>query len=149
MNYRNDTTGAIETKASIIAQYPNTSFPKPVQDSDIESLGYKTIYPSVGPSTTKPYEFAQHDGIELVDGKWTYKWKKTTATDSEKANIDAEEAAAVRGSRTQALAESDWTQTRDLTLSNDADWKTYRQALRDIPTQSGFPHTITWPTKPS
>ena len=29
------------------------------------------------------------------------------------------------------------------------DMKTYRQALRDVPTQAGFPHTITWPTKPS
>ena len=47
------------------------------------------------------------------------------------------------------LKESDWTQYRDVALSNDADWKTYRQALRDIPTQSGFPETITWPTKPS
>ena len=34
--------------------------------------------------------------------------------------------------RDKLLAESDWTQSRDVTLSNDSDWKTYRQALRDI-----------------
>ena len=30
-----------------------------------------------------------------------------------------------------------------------SDWKIYRQALRDVPTQAGFPGSITWPTKPS
>ena len=38
----------------------------------------------------------------------------------------------LRDVRNQILAQSDWTQSRDVTLSNDADWKTYRQALRDI-----------------
>ena len=54
----------------------------------------------------------------------------------------------VRSQRNMLLQQSDWTQSRDVTLSNDADWKTYRKALRDIPTQSGFPKTITWPTAP-
>ena len=39
----------------------------------------------------------------------------------------------LREVRNKLLAESDWTQNRDVTLSNDADWKTYRQALRDLP----------------
>ena len=39
----------------------------------------------------------------------------------------------LREMRDNLLAESDWTQSRDVTLSNDADWKTYRQALRDLP----------------
>ena len=29
------------------------------------------------------------------------------------------------------------------------DWRTYRQALRDVPAQSGFPTSVTWPTEPS
>jgi len=39
----------------------------------------------------------------------------------------------LREIRDKLLAESDWTQSRDVTLSNDADWKKYRQALRDLP----------------
>ena len=35
-----------------------------------------------------------------------------------------------------------------LTLANDADWQTYRQALRDVPTQEGFPWSVTWPEQP-
>ena len=38
----------------------------------------------------------------------------------------------LRAVRDGMLSNSDWTQNRDVTLSNDADWKTYRQSLRDI-----------------
>jgi hypothetical protein len=54
----------------------------------------------------------------------------------------------VRSLRDSLLKESDWTQNRDINLSNDSEWVTYRQALRDLPTQSGWPLDVTWPTKP-
>ena len=54
--------------------------------------------------------------------------------------------AAVRAQRDGKLSETDWRAGSDLTIS-DA-WKTYRQALRDVPTQSD-PDNITWPTEPS
>lgn len=50
--------------------------------------------------------------------------------------------------RSIKLAESDWTQNRDVTLSNDADWKTYRQALRDITKTYTSVDDVVWPTKP-
>ena len=46
--------------------------------------------------------------------------------------IDALKLEDLRVERNNKLTLSDWTQSRDVTLSNDADWKTYRQALRDI-----------------
>ena len=52
----------------------------------------------------------------------------------------------VRSERNSLLAKCDWRASSDLTLS-DA-WKTYRQALRDITTQTD-PDNITWPTEPS
>ena len=52
----------------------------------------------------------------------------------------------IRTERNGKLAATDWRASSDLTLS-DA-WKTYRQALRDVPTQSD-PDNITWPTEPS
>ena len=55
----------------------------------------------------------------------------------------------VRSERDILLIETDWTQGRDGVLSNDAEWKTYRQALSDLSSQSGFPSNVTWPTKPS
>lgn len=52
----------------------------------------------------------------------------------------------VRAERDEKLAATDWRASSDLTLSTE--WATYRQALRDIPSQEGFPNTITWPTEP-
>ena len=60
--------------------------------------------------------------------------------------ILADKWAGIRRERNGKLAATDWRAGSDLTLS-DA-WKTYRQALRDVPTQSD-PDNITWPTEPS
>jgi len=56
-------------------------------------------------------------------------------------------AVSVREERDAKLAETDWMASSDLTMSSE--WVSYRSSLRDVPTQSGFPNTITWPTKPS
>ena len=55
----------------------------------------------------------------------------------------------VRNLRNRLLIESDWTQNRDVVLSNDAEWKTYRQALRDLPANTSDWTNPPWPTKPS
>jgi hypothetical protein len=62
------------------------------------------------------------------------------------AQILADKWKSVRAERDNKLYLTDWRASSDLTLS-DA-WKTYRQALRDVPTQSD-PDKITWPTEPS
>ena len=54
----------------------------------------------------------------------------------------------VRTIRNAKLAETDWTQSRDVTLTNDADWATYRQALRDITDSATSLDDVTWPEKP-
>ena len=53
----------------------------------------------------------------------------------------------VRRLRNGLLAASDWTQVADAPVDQAA-WATYRWALRDIPTQAGFPKTIDWPAVP-
>ena len=50
----------------------------------------------------------------------------------------------VRQVRNQKLAETDWTQNRDVTLSNDGAWATYRQALRDITDSATSLEDVTW-----
>jgi len=62
------------------------------------------------------------------------------------AQILAEKWAGIRAQRNYKLLDTDWRASSDLTLSDE--WKTYRQALRDVPTQSD-PDNITWPTEPS
>ena len=60
-------------------------------------------------------------------------------------------ARAVDAIRTQLLADSDWTQLLDapLTPAKQSEWATYRQALRDIPTQPGYRGSVSWPVKPT
>ena len=60
----------------------------------------------------------------------------------------AEEWAALREKRDALLAGSDWTQIGDVTLDNAAAWRTYRQALRDLPANTADPENPTWPSKP-
>ena len=52
-----------------------------------------------------------------------------------------------RQARDQYLQECDWTQIPDCTADKEA-WAQYRQALRDITSQAGFPVNIQWPTRP-
>ena len=53
----------------------------------------------------------------------------------------------VRQERNALLVSSDWTQVADAPVDQAA-WATYRQDLRDVPQQAGFPTTVVWPTKP-
>ena len=75
-----------------------------------------------------------------IDGEWFTNWVITQIPDSEKA-IE------IRNQRNEKLSQSDWTQVADSPVDKQA-WATYRQALRDITTQSGFPWTVTWPDAP-
>jgi len=54
----------------------------------------------------------------------------------------------VRTKRDKLLAESDWTQVADAPVDKAA-WATYRQSLRDIPQQAGFPTNVVWPVEPN
>lgn len=80
-------------------------------------------------------------------------------TAEEEAIRDAEEAAyatgandrkaaEVRSERNTKLVATDWTQTADVPQAIKDSYAPYRQALRDVTTQSGFPWTITWPDAP-
>lgn len=51
--------------------------------------------------------------------------------------------------RNRLLVASDWTQMPDVPLSTKAEWAEYRQLLRDVPQQSGFPDAVSWPIPPS
>lgn len=85
------------------------------------------------------------DLVEATEGGigWTYDGENfTKPTDS-----SIEQAKSVREQRNQKLNESDWTQIADSTADKAA-WATYRQALRDITAQTGFPWTIEWPDAP-
>ena len=115
-----------------------------------------------GPQATggTVYQYSQSAGIEQKeDGKWFTKYvlgpiftdnEEKTAAEQEaeyKARKDAEHGAVIRADRNRRLNESDWTQVEDSPVDKAA-WATYRQALRDVPSQAGFPWNVNWPEKP-
>jgi hypothetical protein len=124
----------------------------------MEAIGVDPVLE--GPQATggTVYQYSQAAGVEQLDGKWYTKYTlgpvftdgETTAAEQEtayKAMKDAEQAKSVRDDRTKRLSDSDWTQITDST-ADKLTWATYRQALRDIPAQAGFPWTIDWPEVP-
>jgi hypothetical protein len=67
--------------------------------------------------------------------------------DEAKTAKDAEQAKSVRTTRDEKLKDSDWTQVADAPVDKTV-WATYRQELRDLTKQSGFPWEVTYPTQP-
>jgi hypothetical protein len=83
----------------------------------------------------------------LTNGVWLQQYVVTDMDAEQIAAKDAEQAQAVRSERNAKLAETDWTQLVDSPVDHAA-WFAYRQALRDITAQPGFPSAVDWPTKP-
>jgi hypothetical protein len=99
-----------------------------------------------------PEYAAQHSYILLPDGFGIgssfdgITWNRPPAPDPQ--IVSATRAAYERKVRDTLLKETDWTQSVDISGDVKALWAPYRQALRDVPTQSGFPFNIAWPTPP-
>lgn len=84
-----------------------------------------------------------------VDHGWTFDGTTFTAPPQPSAEeLRAQEAASARAFRDQLLAQTDWTQAADVPQATKDKWAPYRQALRDVPQQPGFPENIQWPAKP-
>lgn len=112
----------------------------------LTELGATVVLEGAQASPTR-YQTAFRDGVEQIDGKWYTKYSVADMDDEAKTAKDTEQAKSIRNSRTEKLKDSDWTQIADSTADKTA-WATYRQALRDITTQSGFPWEVTWPDAP-
>lgn len=113
----------------------------------MEIIGVDPVFESPTPVTSSPYEYVSRQGVEQIDNKWYKKYIVQTLDDAGKKIKDDEIANAVRNTRNTLLNQSDWTQLADAPVDKTI-WATYRQELRDIPSQTGFPHNVVWPNKP-
>jgi len=130
----------------------------------LDALGADVVLEGPQASGGTVYQYSQAAGVEQIDGKWYTKYilgpvftdraatetqAAQTAVEQEtayKATKDAEQAKSVRASRDTKLSETDWRFRSDMTPSQA--WKDYCQALRDVPTQTGFPWEVIWPDAP-
>jgi len=165
MQIRVKESGAVMYQDEFRRLHTGLGLPKVLTEAIINEWGGDIVFE--GPQATggTVYQYSQRSGVEQLDGKWYTKYilgpvftdtpatelqPAKTAAENEaeyKARKDAEQAKSVRATRTEKLKDCDWTQIADSTADKTA-WATYRQALRDITGQAGFPWTITWPDAP-
>lgn len=104
------------------------------------------IDPKKGLSARWTFTAPPTDGPhKWVNGSWSPRASEPPAS-TYGVNTDELEAT-VRDMRNALLAASDWTQVADAPVDQVA-WAEYRQALRDVPSQEGFPMQVEWPVKP-
>ena len=161
MQVRIRETGAVMYESEFRAHQKANGGPTWGQTTEeiLDSLGADVVFE--GPQATggTVYQYSMPDGVEQIEGKWYTKHilgpvftdtENATAAEVEaayKAMKDAQQAKSVRQTRGDKLKDSDWTQVSDAPVDKAA-WATYRQALRDVTGQQGFPWTIQWPEMP-
>jgi hypothetical protein len=120
-------------------EYPDTSFPAAPTAELLAAFGVYKVVEETAP-TVDSKTHRQSQSIQEIDGVWTQVWElQQLPQDTASANV--------RGHRDRLLTASDWTQVADAPVDKDA-WATYRQALRDVSSQDGFPWSVEWPTQP-
>lgn len=127
-----DKKGAITDSVSVIPELRD-KYPDYIEVS--ESVGVLTHY--ISNDRCMPIGTAPSDAHVF-----SYENKQWELSD-EKAKDG------VRAQRETLLKQSDWTQLPDVPLSTKEAWSAYRQALRDITDQPGFPLHVVWPVQPS
>ena len=146
MEIRIQSTGAVVQEQEFRAMFPNTSLPNPLTESAINGLGGDVGFEGPQPATTR-YQIVSRQGVIELGGKWYSNYVAVDLSPEACTALDASQAAAVRADRNARLAACDWTQVADAPVDK-AVWATYRQELRDISSQPGFPWEITWPDAP-
>jgi hypothetical protein len=160
MEYRIQSTGEVKTQGDVRRMHSNTSLPR-VWDANVcSALGIDPVLEAPKPEVTGYTQAVRNGATQDANGNWVQAWSVVdmfqdytddegvthTKADQEaayQADLDAKAAASVRATRDVKLAETDWTGMSDVTMT--AEMATYRQALRDITAQAGFPNTVEWP----
>lgn len=135
-----DGTPAIYPLANLSSDNPQTSFPRNITD---ELLATYNVYPFTRSDipTFDPLVSELQDGDFSQDsnGNWLLSYRVVNySTDLASSSV--------RQERNSLLQQTDYLALSDNTL--DSDMRIYRQSLRDISTQAGFPYNVVWPSKP-
>ena len=127
---------------------PDMSLPVDLRDNDRLPDGFVFVRfveaPRHDENTHKLVEF----GPVKQDGEWVYGYTAKPLNKTELKQAAERAAINARATRNRLLADCDWTQLPDAVVDKQA-WSKYREALRGISKQKGFPLSIEWPTMPT
>ena len=166
--YRNRSTGEVKTQGEIRRSMPNTSLPRVWTSSICDSLGIDPVLAAPAPAASGEYKVVSRNGVvQDANGNWVEAYverdmfadyvdedgvtvTKASQEEAYTARKDAEAATAARAERDKLIASCDWMAIKAFEAGTGVatEWATYRQALRDVSAQEGFPNDITWPEKP-
>lgn len=126
---------------------PNTSFPSRISEAMMAEFGMVPVTERPVPDFDPLTHYTEWGSVTVDDdGKWFMLPNVCELSADQIADRDAATAADIRRQRDNLLAKTDWTGLSDVTMS--AEMTTYRQELRDITAQGGFPMSVVWPVKP-
>jgi hypothetical protein len=127
---------------------PNVSFPRNIPTETLAQFGVYPVTTAPAPEFNARTHRLVTQQPTLVDGVWTVTKKAVAKDQAQIDNENAQKAVDVRAQRDRLLTACDWTQVADAPVDKTT-WANYRQALRDVPEQNGFPLEVTWPEKPA
>lgn len=143
--------GKVIQIADVRSMFPDVSFP--TSGPDEKMCAFLGVLPVIDSLATSPTETLESIEPEIV-GNQVHVVRVRAMSVDEIQSIEQDRAALqqaiVREDRARRLAVTDWTQLADSPLSAEQKqaWSEYRQALREVPQQAGFPFDIIWPTQP-
>ena len=123
----------------------STSFPKQISDETAAEFNVFPVTPTAPPAADYTVNL-ERSAVKQGD-EWVEEWIETPASPEEIESRTKTKALEVRDERNHLLANCDWTQLPDSPV-DAAPWATYRQELRDITAQAGFPWDVVWPEEP-
>ena len=127
--------------------FPDLAFPNLFTPAFVEPLGFGIYEWTAAPIPAKFQKVVEIAPTKRDNGIYYQTWSVVDMTTEEQQEATTKQETIIRGQRNFVLLKCDWTQLPDSTVDKGV-WATYRQALRDVPTQAGFPWEVTWPTTP-
>ena len=141
--YRIRSTGEVLSDEEFRKRHKNTSFSRLLDEKLLDAFDTDVVFEGPQKQGPPPYSSTYRNGVEKIGDKW---YTKYSIRQQDKKQIDDNWAENIRKRRDQLIKESDWRAVSDRKL--EPAWKRYRQALRDITKQEGFPHDVEWPVDP-
>ena len=125
---------------------PNTSYPANASNGTLAEWNVFPVTDKPTPDYNPATQNCNQVNPTLKAGKWEMAWAVTPATPEQITERTAAKETEVRQQRNQLLSNCDWTQLPDAPVP-PAPWATYRQELRDVTAQPGFPWEVVWPSR--
>jgi hypothetical protein len=139
----NNNVPELYSLVQLLRDNPDTSFPSVLSDELLAQYEVQKLNVLPAPKHDSRTHYLKESALYEVGGKWQMHYTAeplplSIATKNVKADRD------------RLLTETDWVVVKAYEMQSavSQEWLSYRQQLRDLPTQPNFPHDTVWPTKP-